>query len=268
MPALYRKKTCPCCRTHIVLRPIQLFIVKSLVASFAASETQASTPAADVVSDADPWAGIFLDDDLEFSEREYDEEVDGAIEFYDSDDGDGSYASSIGSRYLRLRIFSDEEEADEDNNSDASHSDDGDIYCLPSRAPPFYGRRVTRRVHPGATAEQLQLLQRGATAQMIARFRMRLDPEDGIVATTDDGNSIYLGWNIRRPDEDDEEGVAFMEWVELDIGDNFERWKVEENEFGGGFSIWRLVKEDEGNEVLGLDDQPEEEPRPVREYVF
>ncbi|KAJ6521346.1 hypothetical protein DFH09DRAFT_1425042 [Mycena vulgaris] len=54
---LHREKSCPCCRAHVLRRPVPVFVVKSVVTALCNATTQ---PVA--VHDADPWKGLFLPD--------------------------------------------------------------------------------------------------------------------------------------------------------------------------------------------------------------
>ncbi|KAI0634109.1 hypothetical protein C8Q77DRAFT_1109863 [Trametes polyzona] len=64
LPVWLRKKTCPHCRALVRDRPIEIWTIKEMVASFVKSGlAQALTPAPaaenDAPANADPWAGIF-----------------------------------------------------------------------------------------------------------------------------------------------------------------------------------------------------------------
>ncbi|KAH8110990.1 hypothetical protein DFH11DRAFT_1616418 [Phellopilus nigrolimitatus] len=246
IPTIYRIKTCPCCRSEIYSRPVPLFIIRNLVASFA-TEAQSSSTA--VFSDIDPWMGIFpLDSELTDEELESDED------HYDSD---ADSASSIDARYLGLRIFSDGED-NEDEEMD-SEDDESDLnMVLPAWAPAFYRANVTRRAHPNVSQEHLELLQRGATLQMIERFRMRLDREEGIVAWANEGTEVYLGWNIALPDDDHADGRVFMAWVDSNTMDYPESWLFDET-VEDHVVYRRLVPEEMETEILGPGEESDDE---------
>lgn len=245
IPTVSRIKTCPCCRTEVDRKPTPLFVIKDLVALFITDAPAAPAVPLETLpsGEADPWAGIFPDDG-DSSEMEFDED-----DPYDSeDDSDGS-----------SRFFSSEEEDHEEPVED-EHEEPSDVnYVLPAWAPAYYRATVSRRNYPSplVSQERFQLLQRGATRQMIERYDMRLDLNDGIVAWTDGGVEVYLGWNIARPTGDNLDGDRFMDWVENDISENPHRWRLDEN---AGHALYRRVIEDyRVTEILGLEEESEDE---------
>lgn len=229
-----------------------MFIIKNLVAPFITETQPPANSEAGALTDTDPWAGIFRDDDddsgMDFDEDDpYDTEV-------DSED------SSIVSRYLpRVHFFSSDEE-DRELPLDDEHDDMSDgNYVVPAWAPAYYRASVSRRNYPApaVSQERFQLLQRGATPQMIERYEMRLDRDHGIVAWTGDGLEVYLGWNIARPIGDGPEGDLFMDWVEGDIVDRPQNWRLDEE---ADHALYRRVIPDyRQTEVLGLEGESEDE---------
>lgn len=217
---LYRKKSCPVCRTDVFHRPIPLFVIKSIATAFEkakpGSPRQPSPPC-----EGDPWEGIFPqayspysvdgDDDSYDDEDVDDEDSDGPWRGYGSDSEDDFY--------------------------------DGD-YVVPHWAPPTV--YVTEDDYPfeHLTDELLSMLRRGATLQMISLFSMTYSHDEGLMACYD-GNEIYLGWNISlKPD--DLTGEEFMDWIQADIVNHEERW--DRSFFGRQWTAWRLVKEEEDEE--------------------
>ncbi|KAJ3557501.1 hypothetical protein NM688_g1445 [Phlebia brevispora] len=73
------------------------------------------------------------------------------------------------------------------------------------------------------TEEQLSMLRRGATLQMIALFSMSYTHDEGLKAVVD-GNELYLGWNIVLHDVD-HTGEEFMDWAVADVFERPERWE-------------------------------------------
>lgn len=143
-----------------------------------------------------------------------------------SDEGSDvdSDTSTIDSRYLRLRIFSDSELDSDDDDDESSEFN----FVPPAWRAPAHRRIILRRNHPTATPAELELMQRGVSMGMIERYRVRLSSNDGIIARLDDSVDVYLGWNIVRNPFDHEDGREFMAWVADDIIRNEEAWMRDE----------------------------------------
>lgn len=238
---IYRKKTCPVCRTSVACRPIPVFLIKSIaVALEKAKGNENSSPRSSPAPDRDPWAGIFPDttaaEDL----------------WMDEDDYDGPGVDSDGDVY-----------------ADAWSPDGGDdwpfegYYGSDEDDEPYDGEYVPTRwapptldVHPDdypfddINDEMLSMLRRGATMPMIELFDMSYSHDEGLRAVIGD-NVVYLGWNIELH-ENDETGEDYMEWVEADVYNHPERWD-RENNFDGSWTAWRLVREDEDVEYEQTD---------------
>jgi hypothetical protein len=105
---LYRRKTCPCCRTVVSGRPIPVFLLKSIATALAKAKNlplsrsaRASPP-----PDDDPWAGIFPS----IEDEAYDEDEDQDDDDDEDDDinwgmnifeyGSGSDDESYGGEYV------------------------------------------------------------------------------------------------------------------------------------------------------------------------
>lgn len=230
---LFKKKTCPCCRAVILSRPIPLFLVKSITSAYTQAKAipgmvRPSTP----VPGADPWAGIFSevaqdDDEDEWSGDEEDE--DGSLDDEDEYDDPWPYEG------YGYGTDTDEERYE-------------GMYVMPRWAPPNVYVLPGDYGFDGPLSESdLALLRRGATQQMIDLFAMEYTHERGIKAVLDDGNIVYLGWNIVLH-EDDSTGEHYMEWVAADIFDRRERWQLLFNVVNSGWTACRLVPEDEDEE--------------------
>jgi len=72
-------------------------------------------------------------------------------------------------------------------------------------------------------------------------YQMTYSHADGLIAHVDDGDQLYLGWNIRLS-ADDDAGEEFMDYLYKDMLDRPERWDITE---GDGRICHRLVAEDE-----------------------
>lgn len=218
---IYRTKTCPCCRTVVRSRPTQLFIIKSIASAFnkaKPSGLQRGSPP----PDPDPWAGIFSPDPSDSTSTDEDEEED-------------------------------TEEEDEDRY-DWMYGEDG--YGTDSDEEPYQGDYVPARWQPPSahvettdflfddlTEEDFKMLRRGATVQMIELFHMSYSHNEGLSIVLDDGNRIYVGWNIRLHPSD-YTGEEYVDHVVSDVFERSERWNVDERS-DGSWTAWKLVRESE-----------------------
>lgn len=240
---IFRKKICPVCRTVVRARPIPLFVVKSIASSlekFKAGPSDATRRASPPL-EADPWAGIFpnlsAEEDLEDDEDE------------DADDEEDDYGQ-----------WTSEEEGygDDGYGSVYDDSDDDDDYqgawVHPHWEPP--NEQVSPRDYAyldEVEGEELSMLRRGCTLQMINIFTMRYHHDSGLQASVDGSNTVFLGWNVDLLDHD-ESGEEFMDWVTRDIHERSERWERVDND-DGSWSAWRLVREDQDQECETTDSE-------------
>lgn len=224
---LYRKKTCPVCRSEVFHRPIPLFLVKSIATALEKSK-QGSPRRSSPLPEGDPWARIFLD----------------AVSPYENNDED-SHSGSGDS----FEDGEDYEDADDGwplpgYGSDSDEEIFEGEYVAARWAPP------TVDVHPDdypfedINNEMLSMLRRGALPQMIALFSMSYTHEEGLLAILD-GNEVYLGWNISLK-LDDEAGEEYMDWVEADVMNHPERW--DQVNHGDYWTAYKLVREDEDDD--------------------
>ncbi|CCM02593.1 uncharacterized protein FIBRA_04696 [Fibroporia radiculosa] len=238
-PLIHRKKTCPCCRTTVGYRPIPLFVVKSLASVLEKAKVSPNTPPhATPPPEEDPWAGIFP------TANSYLHGDDWSGNGYGDEDEDADY--------------DDEDEDDDYDEDDDDLSFDG--YGTPEDDEPYDGPYVHPRWAPPTVhimpddypfdisidLQELVLLRRGASLQMIDMYSMAYTHGAGIRATVDNMNIIYLGWNIElRPD--DETGEEYMEWIQSDMDEHPERWEIE-YDHNGSWVAWKLVPPDEDDE--------------------
>jgi hypothetical protein len=232
---VYRRKTCPVCRTDVFHRPIPVFVIKSIATAFDKakpdSPRQPSPPC-----ECDPWEGIFPEDSSPYEEEYHDAEsddMDSVEDYFDDDDSE-----------------SDVPVADYDSQSDDYY--DG-VYIFPQWGPPTV--RVSPDSYPfdDLSPEVVSMLRRGASAQMITLFQMSYTHEEGLLAVMN-GNTVYLGWNISLQPED-HTGESYMEWIEADIVNNPERWERAEDGDGEHYTAWRLIKEEEDHEFENTDSE-------------
>ena len=217
---VYRTKTCPCCRTVVCSRPTQLFIIKSIASALDKAKSpgfRRSSPP----PDPDPWAGIFPDPDDPMS----------------TDDDEGEETG--------------EEEEDEfgwvyraegygtDSDEEPYQGD----YVPAKWQPPSVHVETTDFLFDELSEEDFKMLRRGATVQMIELFNMSYSHDDGLSIVLDDGNRIYLGWNIRLHPSD-YTGEEYVDHIVSDVFEKSERWMVDEKE-DGSWTAWKLVREAE-----------------------
>lgn len=225
---VHRKKNCPVCRTVVRTRPIPLFVLKSIAGALDKHKSGPGVARRDSPPlEADPWAGIFLDPSADSEGEDDEDDVDDEDDFDEqwSSDGDG-FPSAYGS----------DEEVEYEGR-----------WTHPHWAPP--NGQIAPQDYPyldDVEGDELAMLRRGCTLQMVHLFHMRYDHNVGLQAHVDGNNVVYLGWNIDLL-EDDDTGEEFMDWITSDIHERPERWDREENA-DGRWSAWKLVKEDEDEE--------------------
>lgn len=228
---MYRLKSCPCCRANVRERPVPAFIVKSIASTFMKAKSGPSPARASPLPEADPWAGLFPPV--------------GEDEFGENDDEDGN-------------------EDDDDDDEDDDDEDEEDYnewltavfaYGSDSEDEAYEGEFVSPQWEPPSVDidsndyefedlddDDLNVLRRGATVEMLDIFQMTYTHAEGLVAHVDD-DQLYLGWNIRLS-ADDEAGEEYVDYLYRDMADRPERWDVTEAEDGGRL-CHRLVTEDE-----------------------
>jgi hypothetical protein len=218
MSLIYRRKSCPCCRSVVRTRPIPLFIVKSIAAAFEQSKSPGSSRRPSPPPDPDPWAGIFPDHDEVMSSEDDDDDDDD-----DSWDFDHGYGSD-----------SDEEPYEGE--------------YVPARwQPPSVHIDPEDFSFDDLAEDDFKMLRRGATVQMIELFNMEYTHMSGLTVLIDDVNRVFLGWNITLHPSD-VTGEDFIDYIVNDIFERPARWDYWENDEDGSWVAWRLVRqaEDEG----------------------
>ena len=226
---IYRKKTCPCCRAVVSSRPIPLFVVKSLTSALEKAKAQPGAPRRTTPppEEGDPWAGIFADADSfgEFWPMDEDDDED------EDDDFDEEY---------------DDDEDDDDWSYDGYGTGEDEEpyhgpYVRPQWEPPTVHATADDFPFHHVDEDDLRMLRRGATLQMIDIFEMSYTHEHGLCASVGNGNAVFLGWNVFLHPEDGT-GEVFIDWVTADVQRRPERWDVRE-ERNGGWTAWKLVPE-------------------------
>ncbi|KAI0358067.1 hypothetical protein OH77DRAFT_1397789 [Trametes cingulata] len=228
---LYRKKTCPCCRTIVRSRPIPLYLVKSLASAVdKAKAPNGAVRPSPPPDDEDPWAGIFREptdfenywstdeDDDDDEEDDEDEDAEDGEDYEDDDDYwsfDGYGTGEDDERY------------------------DGP-YVAARWAPPATHVSADEYPYLDADSEELKMLRRGATLQMIELFSMNYSHDLGLTAVVEDDNVVYLGWNIELH-PDDETGEEYMDWILADMFDRPERWRMIHDALDGTWVAHKLV---------------------------
>ena len=182
--------------------------------------------------DSDPWFGLFppvVADEPD-----------------DDDDGDDENEEDDNDEDI------DEEEDEDDYNewltavfaygSGSEEEPYGGEYVSPQWEPPSVDIDPTDFELEDLENDDLNVLRRGATIEMLDLYQMTYTHTDGLVAYVDD-EQLYLGWNIRLS-VDDETGEEFMDYLFKDMLDHPERWDITEGGEGGRVCR-RLVPEDE-----------------------
>jgi len=231
-----RIKSCPCCRATVRNRPVPVFIVKSLAVALAkgkdakgsVSVARASPPPS---PEADPWVGLFPpvgEDGFGEDDDDDDENND------DDDDEDIDYGNEYDHNGWSTGVFA--------YGSDTEDEPYEGEYVSPQWEPPSADIDLTAFELEDLDDEDLNVLRRGATIEMLDMYQMAYTHAEGLVAHVDDGQ-LYLGWNIRLSANDDT-GEKFIDYLYNDMVDRPERWDITENEDGGRV-CHRLVAEDE-----------------------
>ncbi|KZV69315.1 hypothetical protein PENSPDRAFT_753508 [Peniophora sp. CONT] len=218
LPSLiHRTKSCPVCRARIRSRPLQLYMLKSIISSIDKARAGPSRASPPLELD-DPWEGIFPPLTTEVSDAELDSSD-------DEEDEDSDDASSMDDDGGLLDVY--------DNSSDDDYEGD---WVSPTWEPPH--DLHPRRLHTEPFFDSL--LRRGATLLMIQKYDMDYTHDEGLSMEDEEGEmKLYLGWNIRLA-EDDPDGSRFVEWCFEDLEARGERWRLED---GGTVGV-RLVRSD------------------------
>lgn len=238
---LHRRKTCPCCRTKVLHRPIPIFAVKSIATALAKVKgtcPSTASPSRDAISELDPWKGIF---------PPHDQGDSGETSGGDEDEGDDD---------------DDDYEEDDDHSSDwyedvFSYGTDSDEepynggYVYPQWEPPTVIVDEDDYLFDQLDASEFNALRRGVTLQMLREYNVRYSHEEGLVAHDEDYNRYFLGWNIRLS-SDDEDGEGFMQYVMEDVVNRPERWRVVEYD-DRAFDAHLLVREDDVHDYADTD---------------
>ncbi|KAI0083924.1 hypothetical protein BDY19DRAFT_974785 [Irpex rosettiformis] len=230
---LYRKKSCPVCRTDVFHRPIPVFVIKSIASAFDRVKPGSSRQPSPA-HEGDPWSGIFPEAVSPYGDYNDEDDFDGDSMGDETDEGsDGPWPfATYGS----------------DSDDDYYYGE----YVHPRWAPPTVHIDPEDYPFDEVTDDVLAMLRRGATPQMILLFQMEYIHGEGLVATME-GNKIYLGWNISLQPEDST-GEEFMDWIEADIVNHPERWDKEDEE-GDNWNAWRLIREEEDDEFSNTDSE-------------
>ncbi|KAJ7095468.1 hypothetical protein C8R43DRAFT_938718 [Mycena crocata] len=288
---LHRQKSCPCCRTTILRRPVPVFVVKNVVTALRAA---AATPpaATQAEEDADPWKGLFLPDyespssDDEEGYDSYEEDGTAFFDHYSEDDLDGAeveLAMGLGlaafppelARFYETASEegsasdSDEEEEEPEENEESDESDAVAYYTLARWQPPAHAVEFENVSHA-----VWKMQRRGCTPRLIDLFKMRYAHDEGLVAhvysmNASDSvytaniypgrNRLFLGWNIDfdASDAQDDAESLFIARQLRDIRRHPERWVVTERhgyQGQGIFDARRLVPVEGDEEIYDTSD--------------
>ncbi|KAJ7308522.1 hypothetical protein DFH08DRAFT_900102 [Mycena albidolilacea] len=249
---LHRAKSCPCCRTRVLRRPVPVFVVKSVVTALRSASAQpiaAQPVAAQEEEDVDPWKGLFLPD-YESSEGD-DEDLDGyassEAEFYDhyseEDLDDLDHAAEM-ALALGLSAFPQDltrfyASASESEDGSASDSDmeeeqeeEGEAEGAGARAEEEEEEEEDSDSDPDATyslphweppshivefenisRSVWKMQRRGCTPQLIALFNMRYTHDEGLIAHISSLNASEDGVGFGR-------NRLFLGWnIDVELAD-------------------------------------------------
>lgn len=231
---LYRKKTCPCCRTVVKHRPCPAFMVKDIISTFSqASGTSSLALTSEVAGDSaedDPWKGIFLssDDERTLEDDLSDDDDDdvygiGALSWLTNE---GLHSSNLPfPRFVRgydsdsdeSGLFSDErdldDDADEDDDDDAVSVSESEHafglglpfeYVEPRWEPPSVDIAPDEYRLDPSDRSSWSLLRRGCSWEMIQNFNIRYTHRQGIVVTLRSIDQLYVS-DDSDDDSDDEQ---------------------------------------------------------------
>lgn len=248
-------KSCPTCRTAIQERPAPLFLVKYIIGALDTYKGVISPQT--TLSDEDPWKGIFYPPGHQAHRRQRDpirnlltfrhafsdeeDQYEEAAEGFEDDDRE-TWASSVFGGYGSEEEFFDPVD---------------DEYILAQYEPP---RLNLLSAYGMLYDEELDMLNRGCTLEMVRNYHMSYTDESGLLAVLHDGTRLYLGWNITLEDSD-LDGSRLINSVILEVMANSPQWEVTPWSGGGqgAFVAKRRVM------VLDLEDRFEDGEEEVEE---
>lgn len=226
---MYRIKTCPCCRSTIRERPVPVFIVKSIAVALMKGKSGSNAITTSQPLEGDPWVGLFppvVDD--EYAEDDDNDENDDEDD-EDDEGGDGDHYNEWATAIFAYGSGSEDEPYEGG-------------YTLPQWQPPSIDIDPVDYEFDDLDNEDLNVLRRGATIEMLDMYQMTYTHAEGLVANVDDGHKMYLGWNIRLS-ADDDDGQEYMTFQLSDMLLRPERWNITDMD---GIRVCRkLVPEDE-----------------------
>jgi hypothetical protein len=250
-----RPKTCPQCRVVINTRPTPSFTLRNLIEELQSAAVIERPPEFSADSNSDPWVGIFADvTNTQALEQPAEEPVE---EFYrpeeyigvhdpDADDDVLSIDSPSESSEYRLGYEARREHLDQVMDWELEMRNENTIgWTSPRWEPPRFssgtvevtGEDVARLNR--TRMEITSLLNRGATKEMIAIYRLTYGHNYGIVHERR-GAYIHLGWNISR-NASDINGRLYMFTVMQEMRLHPERYVFTDVDSNGIQDIVRLV---------------------------
>ncbi|KIY52978.1 hypothetical protein FISHEDRAFT_69435 [Fistulina hepatica ATCC 64428] len=244
---LYRPKSCPCCRTVVNGRPAPAFIVKNIAnALHLPREASDAGRPESPTSDSDPWKGLFPDSEHDSENSDAESMVSDLLDL----------PPRMGGLRIRYSDDSDEDEADvEDEDSDDGVPPDDDdsfdsdhgLWIEAEWEPPL--REISPEAYPDASADELQMLRRGCSLQMIHTYNMTYSVDEGLLAQCfdlDRNYCLYLGWNVMAWENDElfmDESLNEIDSI-LDHDEGTWKWNVTVDDRGVVIARRRLLIED------------------------
>jgi hypothetical protein len=248
---IQRDKTCPQCRTLIVLPPTPSYVLKNIIEEMESSAPTTQSRFIPIPNIVNPWSRIFAvvneeqddDDDEDEEEEEEEEETYSDRDSDDSDDSDAASSDSPSeSSDYHTEFQVNMEHLDQVMTWEIEMRNEATAWTVPIWQPPRFDSRIVEVSQDDAiipflsAAEILSLLRRGATREMIRRFNLSYDHQKGIIVHCSPTFNIRLGWNISR-NSDDLDGRVYMRAVHDELKDYPERFRMENTPWGARTAV-------------------------------
>ncbi|PVG00746.1 hypothetical protein CPB86DRAFT_700609, partial [Serendipita vermifera] len=250
-----RPKTCPQCRVVVTNRPTPSFTLRNLIEELQSVGVIERHPESSTESNNDPWAGIFADiPSIQQPEQHVGPQVE---ELYQLEEYVGVHDPDANDDVLSIDSPSESSEYRLEFEARREHLDqvmDWEIevrnentrgWTSPQWEPPRFSSGTVEVTGDDVARldrtrmEITSLLNRGATKEMIARYRLSYGHGYGIIM---EKGSLYiqLGWNISR-NAGDLEGRIYVGHVLYEMRNHPERYAFSEPDRLGIRDVLRLV---------------------------
>ena len=244
---IHREKTCPQCRTLIVLPPTPSYVLKNIIEEIESSGPSPKSRYTPITNIVNPWSRIFAlaneeqdEDDEDEDEEEETYSDHGSYEEGDSDAASSDSPSEASDYHTEFQGHM--EHLDQVMTWEIEMRNEATAWTDPIWQPPRFDSRIVE-VSPDdpvipflSAAEILSLLRRGATREMIRRFNLSYSHQSGIMVHCSQTLNIRLGWNISR-NSDDTDGRVYMQAVHDELKDYPERFRMENTPWGARTAV-------------------------------